>query len=142
MSQSTIFADTGNGATLTFGTTTYSVKIKSITLPSHSRDPLDASTLDTTGFEKSIQGDLTKRPMMKVSFLWDTFYAIPSLSSAPETVTVTFPQRTGESAAATYAGTAFFQNVQFPTLANGTVQEASMDICFDGGTGPTWTKSS
>lgn len=141
MSQSTIFADTGNGATIAYATTTFAVKVRDIVLPSHSRDPLDASTLDTTGFEKSIQGDLTKRPMLKVRFLWDTFYAIPSLSSTPETVTVTLPQRTGESSAATYAGTAFFQNVQFPTLANGTVQEGSMDIVFDGGTGPTWTKS-
>jgi hypothetical protein len=141
MSQSTIFADTGNGATITYATTSWAVKVKSLALPAHMREPLDASTLDTTGFEKTIQGDLTKRPVLKCKALFDTFLNIPSLTSTPETVTITFPTRTGETTAASYAGTGFFQNIQMPTLANAQVQEVDFDIVFDGGTGPTFTKS-
>ena len=141
MPQSTIFADTGNGATLTFATTVFAAKIVRIEPVTFTRNKIEVSTLDLTAFKKQIQGDLTETPEFRVTFMFDTFLAVPLLTTVPETITITFPTRTGETTAANIAGTAFFREVVFPTLANGEAQQGSMIIAYDGGTGPTWSKS-
>ena len=141
MAQSTILGDTGNGATITFGTSSYAAKVRSIEAWTESIDDLDVSTLDSTGFKRKITSDLKDAGNIKVNVLFDTFLAPPTIGGAPETITITLPLRTGETTAGNYAGTAFVKEYSYPQLANGTIQEASYVICWTGATGPAYTKS-
>ena len=134
-------ADTGNLATVTFGTYAPTLKIIEADLGERGVDDLDVSTLATTGDMESIASDLRSTNEVKLVVQWDTAIAPPVPGSAPETVTVTFPLRTGEATAANLAGTAYFKTVKFPTLANGTVQQGEVTIKYDGATGPTYTPS-
>jgi len=142
MAQSTICADTGNGATITFGSgITETFKIRSIDQPEETRGRIECSDISTTGYRKFIAEDLTDAPEITINWLWDTFHAVPTLGLALGTVTITYPLRTGESSAATRAGTAYVSAIKHPRLENNVLQEGMLKVQFDGGTGPTYTKS-
>lgn len=134
--------DTGNGATLTFSSTTFSVPIKVLVPPEWSIDVLDVSALSTTGFEKKIASDLKKVTPVTYDFYWDTGKSLPTIAGTAETITITFPLRSGaggEGTAANLAGTGFISGIKFPQLANGEVQMGTITLQFDGSTGPAWT---
>jgi hypothetical protein len=106
---------------------------------------LDDSTLATTGFRDYIANDLTDHDEIEVTMRFPTKLTLPTLGgTTTQTMTITFPMRSGpggETTAATLAGTGFFTEIGFPTLALGQIQEGTYKISFDGATGPAFTAS-
>lgn len=132
--------DTGNGATLTFGTSALAYGWDSIQIGEESVDMLEVSTLATTGYKEMVASDLKETPEITVSFVTLTTSTAVTVGAAPETITITFPQRTGETAAANIAGTAVVTSfVRCQQLANGEIQKGQLTFKYDGDTGPTWT---
>jgi hypothetical protein len=138
-------SDTGQGATITFSSTTFAARVVSINLGKWSMGRLDDSVLATTGFRKYIANDLTDHDEIEVTMRFPTKLTLPTLGgTTTQTMTITFPLRTGpggETTAATLAGTGFFSELGFPTLALGQIQEGTYKISFDGSTGPAFTAS-
>lgn len=130
--------DTGNGATISgLGITTFLTKIDGFQI---GHDPIDVTTLDSTGFRRLRPGDLRKPPEVKVEFFW--------MGAAPPLTTTMIPATepyAGTTFTITYlgagsiAGTAFVKSVDFPSVANGEAMKGSMTIQYDGVTGPTFT---
>lgn len=139
--------DTGNGATLVFagnmgfGTATTSLSMISITQGEESVGVVDVSTLATTDAMESIPSDLRDIAESSGSFKWITTTAAPDLPAAAGTITITWPTRTGETQAATYAGTGFITGFTPPSFVNGELQTGEIKWKWDGDTGPTYTVS-
>lgn len=142
--------DTGNGATITFaanmgfGTNTVSLDVMTITPGEETVGVVDVSTLATTDAMESIPSDLREIGEATVTFKWltqktTTYGNAPDLPAAAGTITITWPTRSGETTAATYAGTGFLTGFTPPSLENGSLQTGSLKFKWDGDTGPTWT---
>lgn len=134
-------ADTGNTATWTFGTTSFSVNAERINGGEKTLESIEDSHLGTTGNKTFIPSDLTDDGEIQVEFQYDGGIAEPALG-AVETGTMTFPILAGDSAGATLAGTGFLTNFRRPTLENGQKQMGSFTFKWDGKTGPTFTAGS
>ena len=142
MAQSTICADTGNGATITFASgITGTLKIKSIDPAEEAVGKIECSTLDTVSKKKYIAEDLSETPELDIEWNWDTFDTPPTPGLALGVVTVTYPLRTGELTPATRAGSAYVSSVKHPKLANGELQLGRMKIQYDNVTALVYTKS-
>lgn len=143
MPQSTIAADTGNQATITFDQgITASLKVRSIEQPEQNLDQLDASVLTTSGERVFIPNDLTDPIELSCEYIWDTFDTPPALGTNLGTTTVTYPLRTGETTPATRAGSAYVSGIKHPDLRNGEIQVGILKVQFDGSATPVaYTKS-
>lgn len=130
--------DTGLGATVTFSG--LSAPVVSIEFGEQTIDMLDSSYLGTTGFVAKIVGDLIDAGDVTIEFLFDT-PDTPITTGSNQTLTITWPQRTGEAAAATMAGTAILVSNGFPSLVRNEIQRGSHTFEWDGQTGPTYTVS-
>jgi len=141
MPQSTICADTGNGATIAFAGAAAldDLKFRSIEQNEQSLGVIDCSDLSTTGERSLIAEDLTDPIEVDLEWIWDTFQTPPVLGEDLGLVTITYPTRTGETTPATYAGNAFVKAVKHPMLANNELQVGTMKIQFRGG--GTYTES-
>lgn len=137
----TLLGDTGNGATATFGTSSLSLAITKIQIGEISIDMLGVSTLATTDYMEEVASDLKKAPEVTIDFVFSTSANAPAVGGAAETMTITFPQRTGETAAATLVGTAQFVGLKLPDLENGKIQTGQVKWKYNGDTGPTYTKA-
>jgi hypothetical protein len=137
--------DTGNGATLTLaiydGTTaiTAALEITDVDLAAITVDSVDTSTLGTTGHAESIPGDLAQSGDNTANFKWLTKAKCPTLPSPAGVFTLTYPLRSGETTAATRAGTGYLTSIKDPRMANGELQVGSLAWRWDGDTGPTYT---
>jgi len=134
-----LIGDTGNGATVTFGTSSLSLAVVGIQIGEITIDMLDVSTLATTGFQEMIASDLKKTPEVTIDVLHVGTAAVPSVGGAAETMTVTLPLFTGGTTAANLAGTAQFTSHKLPDLANGQLMMSKIKFKFNGDTGPTYT---
>lgn len=136
-------ADTGQTATLTFGTTGYTANRRMIGGSTFSRPKISKTHLGTADFEEYFPGDLDEPGEFEVEFEFDPGVsgAIPGRGTV-ETVTVTYPIKTGQSAGGTLAGTGFIMEVQTPELRTNTLMVQKAKIAWDGGTGPTFTAGS
>lgn len=143
-------ADTGAGATITFSSTTFAAKIRSIQLPTWAVDDLEKSTLDTTAYKEFVPSDLVEPGEVSITCLFPTSLTLPTVAATvTETCTITFPLRklasttttSNETTAANIAGSGYFKSFAFPNLQLGNLQEATFVFKFDGDTGPTFTKS-
>ena len=143
MAQSTVCADTGNQATITFASgITDPLKVRMIDQPEQSLGELDCSDLSTTGQRSVIPEDLTDPLELDIEWLWDTFQTPPTLGLSLGLVTLTYPLRTGEETPATRTGTGYVSAVKHPRLANNELQLGTAKIKFDGGaTADTYTES-
>lgn len=139
--------DTGNGATLSFagnmgfGTATTSVEAISISQGEESVGVIDVSTLATTDAMESIPSDLREIAESSVNYKFITTVDAVDLPAAAGTITITYPIRSGETAAATYIGTGFITGFSPPSLANGELQAGELKWKWDGDTGPAFTKA-
>lgn len=136
-----LLGDTGQGATATFGTSSLSLAVTKILIGEISIDMLDVSVLATTDYLEMIASDLKKTPEVTLDFVFVTSATAPVVGGAAETMTVTFPQRTGETAAATLVGTAQFTSFKLPDLQLGQIQAGQCKWKYNGDTGPTYTKA-
>ena len=102
-------AYTGFGITITFDTG-FLAEIIDVTLPESARESIDTShTATTDGMMTFIPSDLIDNGDLEVELNFDED-ASPPIDSDPETVTITFPLRTGNTTAATWAFTGFMTN--------------------------------
>lgn len=133
--------DTGHGATVTFGTTSWSGKLVRINGLEISRDPVETTYLGSGTKTTMIAGDVDKYSPVVLTVGFETATGLPSNTTTAETVTITFPLAPGGGGAtgATLAGTAFIVRVKYPDMQTGQATEGEITIQFDGGTGPTWT---
>lgn len=143
-------ADTGAGATISFSGTTFAVKVRSMQLPEWMVEDLEKSTLDTTSYKEYVPSDLVEPGEVSVTCLMPTSIDLPTIAATvTETCTITFPLRkvasttttSNETTAANIAASGYFKSFSFPQLQLGTLQEATFVFKFDGGTGPTFSKS-
>lgn len=142
MAQSTICADTGNGAAVTFASgITATLKVKSIDPSEESVGKIECSTLDTVGKKKYVPEDLAETPELDIEWNWDTFDTPPTPGLDLGLVTVTYPQRTGETTPATRAGSGYVSSVKHPKLANGELQMGRLKVQYDNVTPLAYTKS-
>jgi len=130
--------DTGLGATVAF--TGIVGLLQEVDLGEQTIEMLDSSYLGTTGFVEKVVGDLVDGGTVTVTMLFNTS-STPITTGTNATLTATFPTRTGESAAATYAGTATLTSQTFPTLIRNELQRQTLTFDLDGQTGPTYTVS-
>lgn len=133
--------DTGNGASITFGTTAFTGKFTQLDPGEKTLGDIEDTHLGTTGNKTYRPEDLVEPGELTgmVQFSSDT--ALPALGTV-ETVTLTFPIPAGLTTAATYAGTAYIKRFKVPTLENNTLQMAEITVKWTGKTGPTFTVAS
>jgi hypothetical protein len=130
--------DTGQGASVVFGTSGESFNITTIGLPEETREPISTVHLGSTKMTV-IAGDLADHSVMTLEGHFDAQAALPVTDTAAQTVTVSFPLISGGSSAATYAGSAMITKVGAPQLVTGELQAITLEVKFDEVTGPTFT---
>lgn len=137
-------ADTGNTAAIAFGTTTgFTPAVLSIELPEETREALEDTDLATTGQKTYVPDDLREPGESPVTIYWDqSASTFPPISTAAETITVTFPLKAGEGTAATFAGTGFLIRSKGPVVQNGELMQADFTIKWDGKTDTAYTAGS
>ncbi len=128
-------ADTGHGAAITFGTSALVFNWTNIDAGAKNRPAVKTTHLGTTSDEEYMAGDLDENGEMKVGFQWDDLLDEPSTSATAETITLTY------SSGATLAGTGLITGVKRPNAQTGQLKMGELTIRWDGGTGPTFTKT-
>jgi len=134
--------DTGHGASVTFGTTSWSGKL--ISIPTNlnlARPRVDISYLGTSGQREYMPGDLEDIGEITLDVAFEAKTGLPATSTAAETITVTWPIAPGGGGvtAANLAGTGFITSISYPPMQTNIIQTGKITISFDGFTGPTWT---
>lgn len=133
---------TGSGCTITFGTNTYTAKIRSIGATEQTRGKVDSTHLGiaSASFATSIPADNPDPGETEVVIRWVGATA-PQVFSAPETITITLPKEVAASASgATFAGTGFLGKRRgAPNLQRSTLNEGGFSIVWNGDTGPAYT---
>lgn len=129
---------TGHGASLTFGTSGTALTIQQIQVHTKSRAKVPIPDLSLTTFMKYLAGDLIDPGEVTVQYYHENDQEGAPFAAA-ETITVTFRQETGETAAAKYEGTGFVLSDGGHNLNTDDPRLRTCVIAFDGGTGPTYT---
>ena len=130
-------ADTGHGATITFGTSSWTGNIIDITPPVHTRQEIDSTHLTSSTYEETIVGDLVKLEPSPITFEFDADEPLP-YSAADELITITFPVPAGGSTGAKFAGDGRFTSFSPPQLATNQKMVASGVISW-AGTNVAWS---
>ena len=134
---------TGNGATLTFGTSGFTANIYSIAGAGFTRDALETTHLGTTAFKEYVPDALVEPGEFEIEFEWNPqFSTFPPISTAAETITVTYPLPAGSTTNGTLAGTGFLNASTGPSVTNGEIMRGTATIKWDGATGPPYTAGS
>lgn len=99
-------ASLGFGTTITFSSG-FCAEITDVKIGGLSREAVDVTNFGSTGgFKEFIPSTLIDSGELEVELIYDTNTA-PPIGGAAETVTVTFPLKSGESTGATLAATGF-----------------------------------
>lgn len=131
--------DTGQGATITFGTSSFTALYKEFGELDQQGGSLDITALSTTGANKKMPQDNYDGGKRVCILYFDPEDGLPDLHS-PETITITYPVSASGNTAATEAGTGWVVRRKFPKLANNEVQMAEIEIEWQ--TAPTFTAES
>lgn len=137
-----IEGDTGLGGTCGFTTlSSFSPAYREIELPPlFELETIESDHLGNTDYAENQLADLSPAGVVKLVAIFDTADTLPGIGDT-DTITVTFPQRSGESGAATYSGTGQFKKVGLPKLMRGELQMMEIEFQLNGDTGPAFTKS-
>lgn len=99
-------ASLGFGTAITFSTG-FCAEITDVKVGGLSREAVDVTNFGSAGgYKEFIPSDLIDSGELEVELIYDTDTA-PPIGGAAETVTVTFPLKSGETTAATLACTGF-----------------------------------
>ena len=132
-------ACTGVGATLIFSAgITYTGRYRSIAGLELSVESLDDTALDSTDYMEACPDDLMALAPIDIAVAWDWVDPLPPVGTKG-TITLTFPLQTGQSVNATLVGSGFITSASFPDLAVGQIMDGTLQVQFDGKTGPTFT---
>ena len=124
-------ADTGHGATITFGTSGFSANVTNITFDEMVRPVVPTSHLATSTYDTSIPGDLVDPGGFTATLQYDPDEQ-PPITGAAETITVTYPIPAGMSNGATIQVSGFVDSFTQPELVSNTLMEATYHIKFAG----------
>ena len=132
-----------NGTTIVFGTSGFTGNIHAIGGRTETREAVKDSHIATTGQHTYIAGSLTEAGQTEITFEWDqSFSTFPPITAAAETITISFPLKSGERVKATEAGTGFLVAVTGPNLESDTLMTGSATIHWDGKTDVAYTAGS
>lgn len=131
--------DTGHGASVTFGTTSWSGKLTGIpTNINETREPVSTVYLGTTSAETFMAGDVPKQGRVEFDVQFDSVNGLPATTTATETITITFPLPGGSAAvAASAAFSGLIVGRTFPPLQTGVLQMGKIVVQPSGNI--TWT---
>ena len=133
-----LMADTGTGASWGTSSTTFNGTLTAIQIGEETIPVLDQSPLSATSYLEKYFGDVKEPPQVTLFFLFASGTAMPDLDTT-ETGTVTWPLDSGQTTAATLAGTGRYVQRSWPDLGINQLQESTIAFQFDGVTGPTFT---
>ena len=135
-------ADTGAGVTIAFGTTGFTASFTEVDSGEQTRDAIEDTHLSSSK-RTYIAGDLEEPGTLSGTFYWDqSFSTFPATTTTAETVTVTYPLKSGETSNATLAGTGLVTRVKGPVARVGDLMMGEVTVKWDGNTGPTYTAGS
>ena len=143
--------DTGNGTTISLGTTGDVGTVKSLTLPKLAIDKLETSDLETEDFKKYIGTDLVDPGELQVEVFLDQtdddFLTYTNGSDddpvfgVSQNVTITFPlSDESNTTNASLAGTGFIKEIDLPGVQNGELLMLTYTIAYDSDTALNYTK--
>lgn len=136
-------ADTGNGATLTLGTSGFTGTIIELTGSEETRGKLESSYLATQNRKTYEPDDLVESGEFGGRYYTDgAVNSHPNILGAAETGTITYPLKSGQSTPATLVGSGFFTRRKHPDMKNGELMVGEFTFSWDGKTGPTYTPGS
>ena len=101
--------DVGTGATIGFGTSSWTGNIQSMSWGGISRKEVPTSHLLTVGGETFIVGDLYNAGELTVEIQYDPDDR-PPWDQVAETITITYPIPSGQGSGATHAATGFIKD--------------------------------
>lgn len=132
--------DTGNGATVAFGTTGFTARYTGLGQIEQEVPDINKSALITTEFEEYMPGDLAEPGEFECEFQYDPNEQ-PTLRTV-ETITVTYPVPAGLTNGATLSGSGYVKKRRLPELKNNQLMLGALTVKWDGVTGPTFTDAS
>ncbi len=133
-------AGVATGTSVTFGTSTFPMELKSVSVDGIEREALETTHMGSTNFREFIPGKLVNAGELTVTIFGDA-NTTPPISAAAETVTLTVGLVGSQTTGATLIGTAFVTAYNFSGDLEST-WEQEVTIKWDGKTGPTWTDGS
>lgn len=131
---------TGNTGSIVFATSGIVLSFTKIGEWQATRGKLDTSHLGTTNFKRQTVDDLADPGEIEIEAWFDPTKDLADINEGAETITVTYPLEAPPGTPATLAGTGFLMMLSLPELVNGAVSKQKVKICFDGFTGPAFTK--
>jgi hypothetical protein len=132
-------ANTGVGATLVLsGASSFTGRWTSIGGFNQTVAALDDTALSATDYKEFVPDDLAEIDPITVELFANVGTAPPAVGLVP-TVTITYPKQPGQTVAATLTGTAIITRFNQPELAVGQRLMSTLEIQFDGKTGPVFT---
>jgi len=136
---------TGSGASITFGTMSFTGKYREIGETEQEREAVDSTTLDiaSANTAQNIPGDNPSPGQTRCRIRWQGTQTLPTFS-APETITITLPKEASASNnAATIAGTGYLiMRRILPNLQRNQLNEGAFTIQWSGVTQPAYTVES
>ena len=119
--------DTGNGGTITFGSSGWSGQFTAIRRSGETRPSIDTTNLATTTARTFIPADLVDRGSIECDIQYDPDEP-PPITSAAETITLTFPIPSGLSNGATIVGLLSFITDHDLDIPEGDLMTGSITI--------------
>jgi hypothetical protein len=124
-------ADIGNGTSVTFGTSSFSASLMSVTWGGITRPAIQTSHLGTTTAHTFMPDDLYDGGDITLSIQYNP-NTQPPISGAAETVTVTYPVPSGSSNGATHAFSGFVTEFVPGNAGLGELMIASVTVKVSG----------
>lgn len=124
-------SDIGDGATITFGTSSFTGEFKTLQHTGVSRASVPTTHLATSPAKTFMPGDLYDPGEISGVFAYDPDTQ-PPFSGVAETITLTFPVPTGKSTGATLAASGFITDFSEPSLETDTEMQANITIKLSG----------
>ncbi len=138
---------TGQGVTIAFSTSSFTASMHMIGGTERTRPAVEDTDLSIAANSERtyIPHDLIEAGEFVARFEWNQSFSVyPPLTAATETITITYPMRSGESTAATLAGTGFLirdKSADIEVNQSGVI-EGEYTVKWDGKTGPAYTAGS
>ena len=138
-------ADTGNTAAISF--TGLSGTVQSISIGDQTREALESTPLNVTiaSGEHSAYKEFVPDRVIDPGEVDVVMYLSETpadINAGAGTLTITFPLKSGETTAATLAGTAFVTRIKYGDLEQGSLTMAEATFKWDGLTDPTFSAGS
>lgn len=123
--------DTGQGATLAFGTAVFVANYLSISPKGISRASLETTNLGTTTAHAFTPEDLINNGEVTCEYFYDPKTA-PPIGAVPETITITYPIPVSNSTGTTLAGSGFVTEYVQGSAMIGELMKGSLTFKWAG----------